>query len=115
MLAQKKISKTKLAVNLAVIMIMLAGTAFMAYKNKKLTFPGGAKTVQSPLNSAASGLLAIPEPAELNQAVDLDKIKKSGGLDLTIFLSEKFKQLKESDFLTKQPAEVGKRDPFKPN
>jgi len=112
MLVQKKISNKKLAASLAVIIVMIAGTAIMLYANKRLTSPGGPTIVQTALIAEPS---VNQVPKQPSQTINIDKLKKGGGLDLTIFNSEKFKQLKDSGFVVKQPAEVGKRDPFQPN
>lgn len=109
---------------------MICGTGFMLYQNKKLTASGpanenvpiafdnfspaisetapgdaGAETIE-PDKSAAAGL---------DQASAINKINQNGGFNLDIFLSDKFKNLSAGAPLTKEPPEVGKRDPFKAN
>ena len=84
---------------------MIIGTAFMLYQNYRLTSPNQAGTSLLNDNFFQSG----------DQAGQTAAIKKSGGFDLTIFSSEKFKQLKENALIGRPQPELGKRDPFKPN
>lgn len=124
MLVLKKISTKKLAIYLAVILFMLVGAGFMLYQNKKLTArPPVSANLSAALNYAPAAPAAAPKndvpgivgvnnqaAAPPNQNLDI-----SGGLDLNIFSSDKFKNLRENALLIKEPVEVGKRDPFKPN
>lgn len=53
--------------------------------------------------------------AQSSGAFDVNKIKLLGDLDLTIFSSDKFNNLKDNQIIVKEKPEVGKRDPFKIN
>ena len=50
-----------------------------------------------------------------NQVLDKNKIINDSSLDLTIFSSEKFKELKENILIPRDDISVGKRDIFQPN
>jgi len=124
MLLQKKISSKKLAISLATIFFMICGTGFMLYKNKQLTAskvindnssivfdnPGPDAETIVPGDDA---LLADPA-ADSGQTAQINKIDQGSGLDLNIFSSDKFKNLRANMFTVKEQIEVGKRDPFKP-
>jgi len=125
MLVQKAISTKKLAISIAIIFFMICGTGFMLYQNKKLT-TNKSTNVNAPMvfnNFMPSAGAIAPKsdaaPAggaiDSGQAVDANKINQSGGLNLNIFSSDKFKNLRANTFLIKEQPEVGKRDPFKPN
>ncbi len=129
MLVQKAISTKKLAISIAIIFFMIGGTGFMLYQNKKLTANKSAK-VNAPMvfNNAVPGAGATASSsalgaggvnnqaaAEPGQALNINKINQGGGLNLNIFSSDKFKNLRANTFLIKEQPEVGKRDPFKPN
>lgn len=129
MLVQKAISTKKLAVSVAIIFFMISGTGFMLYQNNKLT-AGKPTDVNAPMvfNNALPGSIAIasssaPKTGGIDnqadagpeQVLNVNKINQSGGLNLNIFSSDKFKDLRASTFLADEKPEVGKRDPFKPN
>lgn len=94
----------------------------MLYQNKNLTsyrltnvnipivFSNSTSTAP-----AATGEADAQAAAGAGQASDTSEVNQNGGLDLTIFSSDKFKMLKEGELIIKEPSEVGKRDPFKPN
>jgi len=130
MLAQKKLSQKKLSVYIGIIVLMLCGTALMLYQNKKLTSPrivtADDPTRYRSLEPAQEAALpesvppadtagAAPAPAKSSPTAEITIPEKNGGLDLTIFRSDKFKQLKANQPINQIQAEVGKRDPFKPN
>lgn len=109
----------KLATYISIIFLMVCGTGFMLYQNKKLT-------AYKPTNINAPIVFNNPEPAApaavnnqaaagSDQAKNINKINQSGGLNLNIFLSDKFKNLRTNASLIKEQPEVGKRDPFRPN
>ncbi|MFH1254951.1 MAG: hypothetical protein V1667_00520 [bacterium] len=100
MLSQKAISKKRLAVSAGIISVMIIGSGFMLYKNKNFLFGGNAN---------------IDIVLDSDMATDENNSDKIGALDLKIFSSDKFKALKESAQSGKSPAEIGKRDPFRPN
>ncbi|MDP2709360.1 MAG: hypothetical protein Q8O93_04970 [bacterium] len=126
MIAAKKISEKKLAIYVLTMALMISGTAFMLYQNKRLTSPrapvinpaefGGSTPTadiaspQAETGETASGLQAGPAKAPA-----ISKVKPGTGIDLTIFSSDKFKNLKEEQPPIKPQAELGKRDPFSPN
>lgn len=123
MLVQKAISTKKLAISVAIILFMISGTGFMLYQNKKLT-TNKPTNVNAPMvfNNAVTGAVtpvvgapATGAAAGTGQALDMSKLNQAGGLNLSIFASDKFKNLRANTFLIKEPPEVGKRDPFKPN
>lgn len=130
MLALKKIATKKLAIYLSIIAIMLGGTGAMLYLNNKLTdrsVPATAGRPQvnnfiraevisaasqpSPNQASAKPLEAEPK---LNQPLEASKFKNKG-FDLTIFSSEKFKELRGNTLPLRENLELGKRDPFQPN
>ncbi len=118
MLVQKAISTKKLAVSVAIIIFMVGGTGFMLYQNKKLT-TSKATNVNPPMvfNNAVPGTaVANDQPAgDTGQALEINKLNQSGGLNLNIFSSDKFKNLRANTSLVEEQPAVGKRDPFKPN
>jgi hypothetical protein len=119
MLVQKKISPKKLAIFIFIIFFMICGTGFMLYQNKQLT-TRKITNINDPMvfNNAMPGAVAIVPGSDIpgaGQAVDINKINRSGGLDLNIFSSDKFNNLRKNTFIVKDQTEVGKRDPFKPN
>ncbi len=102
MLAQKSMSKKRLAASIAIISVMIIGSGFMLYKNKNFLSGGNANVdMAMDLND--------------NAIADENNSDKTGALDLKIFSSDKFKALKQSAQSGKSPAEIGKRDPFRPN
>lgn len=111
MLVQKKISAKKSAIYIFIIFFMMSGAGFMLYQNKKL-----AARPLTNVNQPVSFNNAAPEAAmsEASQASAINN-KQSGGLNLDIFSSDKFKNLRANVFIVKEPPEVGKRNPFKPN
>ena len=119
MLVQKKISTKKLVIYLAIIFFMVSGAGFMLYQSKKLT-AGKTTEINAPIvfnnsvpvASTTAGNQAAAGPSQIS---DMNKANQNGGLDLSIFSSDKFKMLRENMFLVKEPPEAGKRDPFKPN
>lgn len=120
MLARKQMSKEKLIACVSIIFLMVVGSVFMLYQNKKLT---SRKTVNIPVpfNYQPPALIA-PEPmkdaAEDNAIQNKKKAESAapnGALDLKIFSSDKFKSLKQNAQAAKDPAAIGKKDPFKPN
>jgi hypothetical protein len=119
MLVQKKISTKKLAVYISIIFFMISGAGFMLYQNKKLAVRK-LKNINAPIvfnNSAFVAPVAVDNKtgAEPTQNLDMSKINQSGSLDLNIFSSDKFKDLRANTFFIKEQPEMGKRDPFKPN
>lgn len=130
MLVQKKISIKKLAIYISIIFFMIIGTSFMLYENKSLT-SRQPTTVNAPIvfnnslpaasttapldNASGAGGADNQTAAGSSQALDINKINQNGGLDLTIFSSDKFKILEKSVPVIKERPEVGKRNPFKPN
>lgn len=104
MLALKKISIKKLAIYFSIIILMLGGIGFALYQNQRLT-------------SRSSSAIDDPARAEAKpgQPSETNKVKNNQGIDLTIFSSEKFKELKENILILQENSGLGKRDPFKPN
>ena len=90
----------------------------MLYQNKKLT-ARKSTNVNPPMvfNNAAPGAAAANgQPVGgTGQALEINKLNQSGGLNLNIFSSDKFKNLRANTSLTEEQPAVGKRDPFKPN
>ena len=122
MLVLKKISIKKLAVYISIIVVMLGGTGFMLYQNKKLT-DRKSFVIDNPARYdeiMKAGVVideskiapALPSAAVPKAAV---KIKNNQGFDLTIFSSEKFKELKANILIVQEKLGLGKRDIFKPN
>ena len=119
MLVQKAISAKKLAISMVVILLMICGTGFMLYQNNKLT-TNKSNNVNLPMvfNNAVPVAVtpaAGSATAGTGQTIDVTKLNQSGGLNLNIFSSDKFKNLRANTSLIKEPPVVGKRDPFKPN
>lgn len=125
-------SAQKSAAYALIIFLMIAGVAFMLYQNKRLTAsrpvqpvnlnqPAGSKLAPAtpalaPLDSAlGTGAISNQTAAESNQILDMNKNDQAGDFDLTIFSTDKFKNLRANMFIIKEPTEVGKRNPFKPN
>lgn len=127
MLVLKKISVKKLAIYISIIILMLAGTGFMLYQNRKLVAnkPGvvanPAQFNNLPLAeislSTSTEAQNFPPKADNqpDEPLDMNKIKNNGGFDLTIFASKKFQELKENIIISQEQSVAGKRDPFKPN
>ncbi|GEM_PF-4247566 len=128
MLAQKEMPKKKLIIYICIIAFMLLGTAFMLFLNNRQTRPslitGEDPTMPNaivPITENAIAGDSLPAaaltqtPAAAAPAEQIGTGKNSAGFDLTIFTSEKFKRLKASQPVSQTAAEVGKRDPFKPN
>ncbi|MDD4272008.1 MAG: hypothetical protein PHF50_04365 [Patescibacteria group bacterium] len=129
MLAQKKISIKKLAIYLSIILFMVSGTGFMLYQNKKLTaikvtdvstpamldnfgpLPSATTTEDNAMKIKATD----NQPVMPGQTLNMSAPNQSGGLDLSIFSSDKFKNLRANIFTAKGAPEIGKRDPFRPN
>jgi len=101
MLVLKKMSTKKLMIYAAIIVLLLAATGLMLYQNKKLTS----------LRAAPSG--GLTQPVEVASPAAA-KAKNNGGLDLTIFSSEKFKELRNNISVSQERPETGKRNPFQP-
>lgn len=127
MLVLKKMTVKKIAIYFSIICIMLGGTGLMLYQNYKLT-NNRAGVINAPaqynalMQTGAAGPAAPPPaaiqpaPAAGSQPVDVNKPKNnSGGLDITIFSSEKFKALKENAIASQEDPDMGKRDPFQPD
>ncbi len=120
MLALKKISTKKLAIYFFIIFFMICGSIFMLYQNKKLT-AYKVTTINAPTllnnqakvgNSATSSLITVNKTASTtNQNINFN----NSDFDLSIFSTNKFKNLQETQFIIKSQPETGKRDPFKPN
>ncbi len=125
MLALKKISPKKLAVYVSIMVLMLGGTGYMLYLNNSLSnkkpliidspaqftnFVPGPELLGPTIKPPAKTELAAPG-ASLNAG----QIKKTAGLDIGIFSSEKFKELKQNVLIQQEQPAPGKRDPFKPN
>mgnify|MGYP001570907455 CR=1 FL=1 len=102
MLARKKISIKKLIIYASIIFFILGGAGFMLYQNKKLT-------------TSESTDVNLPVPDGLSQSLDVNNNIRGAGFNLNIFSSAKFKNLLENSLIIKEPPEIGKRDPFKPN
>ncbi|MFA6307179.1 MAG: hypothetical protein WCV70_04405 [Patescibacteria group bacterium] len=120
MLVLKKISVKKLAIYIFIIFLMASGTGFMLYQNKRLTTRRPANVnIPAALNNyaPAAGTNEINDQAAgaPSQTSDLNKINQNSGLDLSIFSSDKFKNLRENMYIIREQPEVGKRNPFKPN
>lgn len=127
MLVLRRISVKKLAIYISIIIVMVGGSGFMLYQNKKLTSPNPVVSNPPAVNSLLMNVeTVVPadqaetnQPATgnktLNQPLNMEKIKSNGGLDLTIFDSEKFKALQENIIIPAEQIGVGKRNPFKPN
>lgn len=131
MLVLKKISAKKLATYLSIILVMLGGTGFMLYQNQKLTNKQ-LGVIDDPARYEkfmTAGIVATPSPAapsqssanqpktepKLNQPLVASQIKNSQGLDLSIFSSQKFQELKENILVPQENLGLGKRDLFAPN
>lgn len=122
MLVLKKISIKKLAVYVSIIIVMLGGTGFMLYQNKKLTDkksviidnPARYDEIMKAGVVVAESKIAPSQPAAAAPKAAV-KIKNNKGFDLTIFSSEKFKNLKSNVLIVQEKLGLGKRDIFKPN
>lgn len=127
MLVLKRASTKKMAVYVSIIVLMLGGTGFMIYQNKKLTVvqPSANDIIIRPeieaiLPSGKTELEkkaaeSLKTEAESSRPIDADKIKNNRGFDLSIFLSKKFQELKKNILIIQQGSGLGKSDPFKPN
>lgn len=131
MLVLKKMSVKKVAVYLAIIIVMAGSTGMVLLKNRKFASQEpwlGGKTEKNnefiPAEDDLSADLAAENPSPVagptagqkpNQPAGLSQMKASGETDLSIFKSEKFKALKENTLIYFEPSDPGKRDPFKPN
>jgi hypothetical protein len=122
MLVLKKLSTKKLIGYILVIAVMFGGTGFMIYKNYQLTNqkpPALNTPAEIDIGIAPEGGETAPEPAKIDiepgQPLAETKRLNIKGFDLTIFLSEKFKALKENVIVIQASPVLGKRDPFKPD
>lgn len=128
MLVLKKISTKKLLIYISIIVFMASGTAFMLYENKKLTtykivnvnipivndnsMPA-IEVTDTKNNALETGEVDNQTTIEPSQILDKNKINQNSGFNLNIFSSDKFKNLRENVFTSKEQLEVGKRNPFK--
>lgn len=135
MLALKKLSVKKIATYASVIFVMLCGTGYMLYLNNSLTnkkpliidnpsqftdfVPGPAgPSADSVLGGAGSSLSQTAKNPAIplaGSSLNASQSKKSGALDINIFSSQKFLELKENVLIIKEPSAAGKRNPFEPN
>lgn len=129
MLVRKKMSAKKLAIYLAVIFFMIGGGGLMILQGRKLTSVQPVITNLPPINSAgtapaAAPLSNFPVSPEItganNQTAALaaptaNNSRSVGSLNLSIFSSDKFKNLLANILIAREAAEAGKTDPFKPN
>lgn len=104
-------SAKKSAVYVFIILFMASGTGFMLYQNKKLTARPSAQ-VNPPLTFE----ILAPDAAtsKPDQASGINN-NQSGGFNSDIFSSDKFKNLRANTLIIKEPPELGKRNPFKPD
>ena len=110
MLIPKKISTKKIIIYLLIILLMIGGSGFMLYEKQRLT----SYKINNANNFIASSNSAIV--ATTTTPINSSEVSiKNSDFDLSIFSSDKFKNLQETEFIIKQQPEVGKRDPFKPN
>jgi hypothetical protein len=122
MLVLKKKSIKKLAVYISIIVAMFGGTGFMLYQNKKLT-DRKSVIIDNPARYdeimkagvVAAEIKIAPTPPSAAPPKAAVKIKNNQGFDLTVFSSEKFKELKENILIVQEKLGLGKRDIFKPN
>lgn len=91
----------------------------MLYQNKKSANQPPVADDQArpdeliaPQEPLASPLKAEAEPS---QPIQADKIKNNKAFNLTIFSSEKFKELKKNALINQESLILGKKNPFKPN
>lgn len=130
MLVRKKISTKKLAIYISIIFFMISGAGFMLFKNKKLavskstdvnlpTVFNNSAPAATPVvfkdNALGIGEVNNQTAAGPGQALDINKFNQSGGFNLDIFSSDKFKNLRANVFIIKESPELGKKNPFKPN
>ena len=131
MLVPKKMSTKKIAVYLAIIILMVGSTGAMLLQSQK---PVGRKFLPDdkaargdkfmpPEDAVPSGETASTMPAanqlpadkNMNQLSDASQIKNGSESDLSIFQSEKFKALKENVLIYQTQSSPGKRNPFAPD
>lgn len=112
MLAFKKASVKKLIIYISIMIAMAGGSVFMLYQNKKLTSPGPL-AFNLPVKNSFLAVDGAAAPAD--QPLGAGKVTGRDGIDLTIFSSEKFKELRKNALIIRQWAGLGKRDIFKPN
>ncbi len=100
----------------------------MLYENKKLTtykivnvnipivndnsMPA-IEVTDTKNNALETGEVDNQTTIEPSQILDKNKINQNSGFNLNIFSSDKFKNLRENVFTSKEQLEVGKRNPFK--
>lgn len=92
-------SAKKMAIYVVIIILMLAGTGWVLYKNRQ----------------AAAPVLSSPGLVRPAATAETEKTRYSGGLDLLIFNSEKYRALRENVVVPEGLPDTGKTDPFKPN
>ncbi|MDO8667505.1 MAG: hypothetical protein Q7K35_00195 [bacterium] len=105
MLVLKKLSTKKLTIYIFIIALMLGSIGFVLYKNR-----GSSDSAPAAVESPAPGASSL-EPAN----PEVSKVKNIKGLDLTIFSSKKYNELRENILGPQENLDLGKRDPFKPN
>lgn len=88
-----------------VMVLLLGGIGFVLYQNQNLT----GQNDNPPVGTAVAGDQAAP-----SQPLAADR-KNNQGLDLTIFSSQKFQELKENVLIYQEDSGLGKRDLFKSN
>lgn len=131
MLVLKKISVKKLTIYTLIIVLMIGGTGFRLYQNKKLTsrkpivvddptrydkfMTAGAALPGSDGALNQSSFDPLKTEAMSQPAFGSSKIKNNQALDLTIFSLEKFKALADNVVISQADSGLGKRDLFKPN
>lgn len=102
-------SAKKLAIYVFIIFFMASGAGFMLYQSKKLAARPSAE-----INPPLTFEILAPDAGGPKRTAERNN-SQAGGLNSDIFSSDKFKNLRANVFIVKEPPEVGKRNPFKPN
>lgn len=89
----------------------------MLYQSQKLTNKqlGAIDDPAQYEKFMTAGIVATSSPAAPSQPLVASQIKNSQGLDLSIFSSQKFQELKENILVPQENLGLGKRDLFAPN
>lgn len=99
----------KIEVNLSSVDYSVLKNIIKAFENNLRLFDIAKISFNVGENKALLNIYSYYLPSE---AIDNNQ---RGGLDLNIFFSDKFKNLLANMLIIKEPPEVGKRNPFKPN
>ena len=118
MLAQKKMKKSKMLGYLGLMAIMLSGTVFFIQKNRALTKPKTAPTVNLPIKKTDLDFINdidiksnISNKNNIKSNEDLEEIKRNKIMNLSILSNSKFYELSEVK-IKKQKYNIGKKNIF---